>query len=190
MASVSATAARAAEPRPAPLSRGALNIRTVEGSSAFRVSDQQREAAAQLLREHFAAGRLTQDEFDERAQGAYSARTEPELDALLADLPRLPATRAELKAELAERRRDLQRRLIQETGGGLGVFALCTAIWLSSGGNGQFWPIWVAIFPVLFLVRNAWRLYGPSPQLERVEHELARRARHGGRHGHRRHRRY
>ena len=160
----------------------------------LRVSDQQREAAAQQLREHFAAGRLDQDEFDERAQAAYTARTEPELAAVMADLPALPATRQQLKAELAERRAHLRRQLIQETGGGLGLFALCVVIWASSGAHGQFWPIWVAIFPALFLVRNAWRLYGPSPQLDRVERELSRRARHGGRRpysGRRgRHRRY
>lgn|GEM_PF-4216960 len=55
---------------------------------SVRVSDQQREEAARQLREHFAAGRLTPDELDERLQAAYGARTEPELERLLADLPR------------------------------------------------------------------------------------------------------
>ena len=160
----------------------------MEGSSGLRVSDQQRDQAAQQLREHFAAGRLTQDELDERVQAAYAARTEPDLDSLLADLPRRPATRQQQKAELAEGRSQLQRRLLQETGGGLGLFALCTAIWAASGANSDFWPIWVAIFPLLFLLRNGWRLYGPAPQLDRVERELQRRSHRGGRR-HRRHRR-
>ncbi len=138
----------------------------------------------QQLREHFAAGRLTQDEFDERVQAAYVARTEPELDALLGDLPRLPGQRAQQRAELAERRSHLRRRLVQETGGGLGLFAVCVAIWVASGANGAFWPIWVAIFPLLTLVRNGWRLYGPYPELDRVERELERRARHGHRRRH------
>ena len=160
----------------------------MEGSTGLRVSDQQREQAAYQLREHFAAGRLSDEELDERIQGAYAARTEPELAALLADLPRLPVTRAQQNAELAERRRHLQRRLIQETGGGLGVFAVCVVIWIAAGASSPFWPIWVAIFPVLTLVRNGWRLYGPYPELERVERELERRARRGGRR-HGRHRR-
>jgi DUF1707 SHOCT-like domain len=144
----------------------------------LRVSDQQRERAAQELREHFAAGRLTEEELDERVQRAYSARTEQELRALRADLPRLPLSPQERKAALAARRRQLQRRLIQESGGGLAVFAVCVIVWTVSGAQGQFWPIWVAIIVLIPLLRNAWRLYGPAPELDRVERELERRSRH------------
>jgi hypothetical protein len=158
----------------------------MERSSELRVSDQQRERTAQELREHFAAGRITEDELSERVQAAYDARTEQELARLTADLPRLPATPQQQKAELVARRRHLQRQLIQQTGGAFGVFILCTVIWVASGAHGQFWPIWVAIFPVLALVRHAWMLYGPAPQLDRVERELQRRRHRGGRR-HRRH---
>lgn len=154
----------------------------MESPAELRVSDQQRERAAQELRDHFAAGRLTEDELDERVQSTYSARTDGELRALLADLPKLPASPQQLKAELAERRAHLRRRLIQETGGGLSLFVLCTVIWVASGATGQFWPIWVAIFPAIILIRNGWRLYGPYPELDRVERELDRRARHNHRH--------
>jgi len=164
----------------------ALPFHPVEGSSGFRVSDEQRERAAQQLREHFAAGRLTEDELDERVQAVYSARTEKDLRKLLADLPRLPATPQEVKAELAQRRRHLQRRLIQETGGGIGLLIVCTVVWLASGATGQFWPIWVAIVVLIPLLRNTWRLYGPAPQLDRVERELERRERGTRRHQHRR----
>ena len=156
------------------------------GPSELRVSDQQRERAAQELREHFASGRITEEELDERVQAAYSARTEHELSTLLADLPKLPATRQQQKAEIAERRRHLQRRLMQETGGGFGAFLICTAIWAASGASAPFWPIWVAIFPVLALLRNGWRLYGPAPELDRVERELDMGRRHR-RHRHTRH---
>ncbi len=141
----------------------------------LRVSDAERERAAQELREHFAAGRLTEEELDQRVQAAYSARTVSELATLVEDLPRLPVTAAQRKAELVERRRHLQRRLFQETGGGLTAFVVCTVIWLGSGAHGQFWPVWVAIVVVLPLIRNGWRLYGPAPDLDRVEEELARR---------------
>ena len=155
----------------------------MEGSSELRASDQQRERAAGELREHFAAGRLSEDEFSDRVQSAYGARTESELWRLLADLPRLPASPQQLKAQLAERRGHLRWRLIQETVGGLGLFMICTVIWIASGASGDFWPVWVAIFPAIMLVRNGWRLYGPAPQLDRVERELDRRAGRGGREG-------
>lgn len=153
----------------------------MESFGHLRVSDQQREQAAQQLREHFAAGRLTQDELDDRVQQAYAARTEQQLRDLLADLPRLPLSPQQQKAELAVRRSQLQRRLIQETGGGLALLAVCVAIWLIDGAQGQFWPVWVAIVVLIPLLRNAWRLYGPAPQLDRVERELERRARKGRR---------
>jgi hypothetical protein len=143
----------------------------------LRASDEQRDRAAQEIREHFAAGRLTDEELNQRVQAAYDARTEQDIKALLADLPKLPATPAQQKAELVARRRQLQRRMIQETGGGAALFLLCTVIWLVDGASGQFWPIWVALVALIPLVRNGWRLYGPAPELDRVERELDSRAR-------------
>lgn len=151
----------------------------MDGFSELRVSDQQRERAAQELREHFAAGRLTEEELSERVDAAYAARTEQQLRELLADLPRLPLSPQQQKAALAQRRSQLQRRLIQEVGGGIVLFVVCVVVWAASGANGQFWPIWVAVVALIPLIRNGWRLYGPAPQLDRVERELDRRASHG-----------
>jgi hypothetical protein len=53
----------------------------------MRASDADRERAATLLREHHAAGRLTVDEFGERVEQVFAAKTIGQLDALLADLP-------------------------------------------------------------------------------------------------------
>jgi len=156
-------------------------------SPEVRVSDAERERAAQEIREHYAAGRLTEEELSDRVSAVYRARTEEELRALRADLPQLPVAPEQRRAELLERRADLRRRLLQQTGGSLGVFVLCAVIWAASGAHGSFWPIWVAIFPALALLRNGWRLYGPAPELERVEQELAERERrrhHGHRHRH------
>jgi hypothetical protein len=158
----------------------------VEPSGHVRASDQQRERTAQELREHFAAGRLTEEELSERVQQAYAARTEEQLRQILADLPPLPISPQQHKAELAARRSQLQRRLLQEMGGGICLFVICLAVWLADGAHGQFWPIWVALIAVIPLIRNGWRLYGPSPQLDRVERELDRRARHADRRGRRR----
>jgi Domain of unknown function (DUF1707) len=150
--------------------------------SGLRVSDQQREQTAQAIRDHFAAGRLTEDELNERLQGALQARTDSDLAALLSDLPALPITPRERKAQLAQRRGELRRRVLQEAGGGVALFAVCTVIWLASGAHGQFWPIWVALVTVLALARSTWRLYGPDPQLDEVERDLERRHRRDERH--------
>ena len=77
----------------------------------LRVSDQDREQVASEIREHFAQGRLTSDELDERLALAYSARTQADVDALRRDLPKLPVTRAQSRAEVAERRAELSRHL-------------------------------------------------------------------------------
>jgi len=149
--------------------------------SELRVSDQDRERVATEIREHYAAGRLTDDELSERVEAAYAARTERELADLRADLPPLPVPRAQQRAEIVQRRRELQRRLLQQSGGALVPFAICTVIWVANGATGMFWPIWVVLFAVVALVRNGWRLYGPAPELDRVERHLERRERHGHR---------
>ncbi|MEZ5094865.1 MAG: DUF1707 domain-containing protein [Nocardioides sp.] len=53
----------------------------------LRLSDAERDRAAQALGEHFAHGRLTADEHEERTERAYAARTHAELPPLFADLP-------------------------------------------------------------------------------------------------------
>lgn len=53
----------------------------------LRASDADRDRTAALLREHHAVGRLTAEEFHERLDKAYAAKTLGELDELLADLP-------------------------------------------------------------------------------------------------------
>jgi hypothetical protein len=143
-------------------------------SSDPRASDQDRERVAHDLREHFAAGRLTDAELSDRMSAAYGARTISELHSVRADLPPLPPTPAEQQAHLAARRCDLRRRLLQHSGRALAPFAICTVIWLATGATGMFWPMWVAFVAVAVLARNAWRLYGPAPELGRLERELVR----------------
>src|SRR5260370_11604910 len=53
----------------------------------IRASDEDRDRVVSLLREHHAAGRLTAEEFNERLDKAYAAKTVGELDELMADLP-------------------------------------------------------------------------------------------------------
>ena len=53
-----------------------------------RIGDAEREAAVSALGEHYAAGRLTKEEYDERAEQAFAARTSSQLFPLFVDLPR------------------------------------------------------------------------------------------------------
>lgn len=53
----------------------------------LRLSDADRDRAISDLSEHFQAGRLTADEFDERSSQALQSRTGKELAVLFADLP-------------------------------------------------------------------------------------------------------
>ncbi|HEY3907138.1 MAG TPA: DUF1707 domain-containing protein [Streptosporangiaceae bacterium] len=53
----------------------------------IRTSDADREQVAARLRDHYAEGRLTQEEFDERLTTALSAKTFGELRQVMTDLP-------------------------------------------------------------------------------------------------------
>jgi uncharacterized protein DUF1707 len=53
----------------------------------IRASDQDRDRTANVLREHHAVGRLDADEFHERLDKVFSAKTMGDLEALTTDLP-------------------------------------------------------------------------------------------------------
>jgi len=53
----------------------------------LRISNADREAAAESLREHFAEGRLTLEEFQHRLGAVFGAKTDCHLAAITADLP-------------------------------------------------------------------------------------------------------
>jgi hypothetical protein len=53
----------------------------------IRISDADREHVAERLREHYAEGRLTSDELDERVTAALNAKTYGDLRGLMTDLP-------------------------------------------------------------------------------------------------------
>jgi hypothetical protein len=57
------------------------------GGGHMRASTADRDRALDVLKAAFAEGRLTKDEFDERAEYVYRSRTYAELGALTADLP-------------------------------------------------------------------------------------------------------
>jgi Domain of unknown function (DUF1707) len=61
----------------------------------LRIGDAERDAAMAQLREHFVAGRLTFDELTDRIDAALTAKTQRQIDHLMADLPRPRVARAE-----------------------------------------------------------------------------------------------
>ena len=57
-----------------------------------RAGDADREATSERLRRHHAEGRLDADEFQERVERCYQAKTVGELDQLVTDLPPEPTS--------------------------------------------------------------------------------------------------
>jgi hypothetical protein len=70
-------------------------------SDGLRVGDAEREAVAAELREHYAQGRLTIEDFNRRLDAAFAARTRGDLDALIQDLPHARPAGAPLPASSA-----------------------------------------------------------------------------------------
>ena|SRR5215472_3226447 len=55
--------------------------------SGVRIGDAEREKVATSLREHYASGRLTLDEFQQRLDAVFAAKTDTDLTRITADLP-------------------------------------------------------------------------------------------------------
>jgi hypothetical protein len=58
----------------------------------MRVGNAEREATASELREHYASGRLTLEELNERLEAIFAAKTRADLTAVMRDLPSAAAS--------------------------------------------------------------------------------------------------
>lgn len=58
-----------------------------------RIGDAERDVATARLSDHFAAGRLDHEEYDERLDAIWSARTAADLDQVFWDMPLVAAPR-------------------------------------------------------------------------------------------------
>jgi hypothetical protein len=67
--------------------RAAADVAPAAPPTPVRIGDAERDQAVSDLGDHFAAGRLTREEFDERADQAIQARFSTDLDPLFVDLP-------------------------------------------------------------------------------------------------------
>jgi Domain of unknown function (DUF1707) len=69
---------------------------------SVRIGNAERDRAADLLGEHFRAGRLDVHEYDERITAAYAAKTDEDLAPLFADLPGAASSRPQPKRPYVE----------------------------------------------------------------------------------------
>jgi hypothetical protein len=130
---------------------------------AIRASDEDRERTAAALGGHYAAGRLTLEEFQERLDQAYAAKTLGELADVMTDLPGtelsqlsgqhatnpLPERRAPGTVQARDGRRTAFWRFWLAVT--IGVFV----VWLVSGATGGPWPLLAAI-ALAFVVLRRW----------------------------------
>jgi len=134
-----------------------------------RIGDADREAVAARLREHYAQGRLTLEEFNQRLDATFAATTRSQLSALTRDLPAatpsapLPVTAAGARRERAgwEHRPGSRARL-----GFIPMIIAAVVAWLLIFDLQlrMFpWPGKLAIFLLIFttvrgLMRRIWHL--------------------------------
>ena len=132
-----------------------------------RIADADREAAAAHLREHYAQGRLTLEEFRDRLDAVFEAATQRQLAALTRDLPRA-ASPAPLPATAIGGGRERARQEHQPGSrarlGVIPVILAALAAWLLVSDLQMFaWPGKLALFLVVFaairwLMRFLWNL--------------------------------
>ena len=65
----------------------------------IRIGDAERDRAVATLGDHFAAGRLTNEEFEQRMEQAIKARFNDDLEPLFVDLPRTVEPHVEPKSQ-------------------------------------------------------------------------------------------
>jgi len=132
-----------------------------------RVTDADREAAAARLREHYAQGRLTLEEFHHRLDDVFDATTQGQLTALTRDLPRATSRAALPVAAGGTGRERAGREQRPGSWARLGVIPVilaALAAWLLVSDLGLFaWPGKLALFLMIFaairwLMRFLWNL--------------------------------
>jgi hypothetical protein len=97
--------------RPDALSLASGRMDDITAPQDLRVSNAEREHVAELLTNHFAAGRLSTEEYAERSDSAARATTRKDLSQVLVDLPgaNLPESLVNDFLQLANTAGDLRR---------------------------------------------------------------------------------
>jgi hypothetical protein len=108
----------------------------------LRISDDDRERAMADLAGHYADGRLDHEEYDGRLDAIWTARTRADLAVLFSDLPRPQPVRPPTPARGSARARRPRMPLLP---------VLAVLIVLSIALHA---PVWLLVFPLLFLRRG------------------------------------
>lgn len=121
----------------------------------IRVSDADRERTVKLLERHHVDGRLTWEEFSERMEAAFHARTREDLRRTLVDLPSLDERRP--PAEPASRSGTNWRSLLAPPVVVAALIAVAVLLWALGGGPRPrgFFPIFPLLFWAFILMRFA-----------------------------------
>jgi hypothetical protein len=110
-----------------------------------RISDDDRERAMADLAGHYADGRLDHEEYDERLDAIWTARTRADLAVLFSDLPRpqvaYPPAQPRPAARLSSRPYGPRRRFPL-------LPAIAVLVLLSALTHA---PFWLLVFPLMFL---------------------------------------
>ncbi len=118
-----------------------------EPDPRLRIADSDRERAMADLAMHYADGRLDHEEYDERLDAIWTARTHADLRVLFDDLPR---PQAATPAPVAARSRSRRRLPV------LPILALLIGLSILTGA-----PFWLLIFPLMFLKVRHGGMCGP-----------------------------
>jgi DUF1707 SHOCT-like domain/2TM domain len=128
----------------------------------LRASDADRAQIIELLRRHHQDGRLTAEELVERTERVNAATTFGDLDASMANLPRLLPALAPPTATVQEQTPGAARQRFYRILFAYVVINLfLIGIWAFSG-RGAFWPIWVMLGWGLGMAFYAFWVFGPQ----------------------------
>ena len=151
-------------------------------NASLRAADRDRAVVLAALGDAYADGRLTRDEYDERATLASTAKTLGDLAPLLADLvpsaPARPGTeldRTTSDALQARALRHWERQRTEAINGFLFIAVVTWVIWLATSGPTSFpWPV----FPSLFVgLRIPQVLLNKRDIVDREREKLERKER-------------
>jgi hypothetical protein len=119
----------------------------------MRVSDADRERTVRLLERHHVDGRLTWEEFSERMEAAFHARTREDLRRTLADLPPLDEPRP--PAGPGRSSGPDWRALLTPPVVIAALIALALSLWAFGGGphRSGFSPLFPLLFWAFILTR-------------------------------------
>ncbi|MEP7022657.1 MAG: DUF1707 domain-containing protein [Actinomycetota bacterium] len=134
----------------------------------LRVSDADRDLALAELSEHFQAGRLTEDEMQDRTEMALKAKTGKELSAIMADLPVVRPSTSVAPKDASPQRHDFWTPVTTSILLGLVAVAIATGAFFSYR-NGNSVPWW--IFPIAFLILRRIGRGGSHHHYDRHRHD-------------------